>query len=182
MPDYSILLVEDDYYIRNAIARDLQSRGYGVAAASGGEAALELLAVQSFDLVLTDLVMEQVDGLEVLKAAKSRHPDAMVIILTGYGKVSIAIDALRLGADDFLLKPAEPEEIHFRVEKCLQKREFRLRIRAYEEILPICCECKKIRDDRGREPGAGDWMDLEDYLVEREKINVDATLCPACGG
>ena len=175
------MVVEDDFYIREAVMRDLQSRGLQVASASSGEQALELLAVREYDLVLTDLVMSQVGGIEVLKETKKRYPDAMVIILTGYGNMNSAIEALRLAADDYLLKPAEPEEIHFRVKKCLQKREFRLRIRAYEEILPICCECKKIRDDQGREPGTGNWMDLEEYLKNRGKINVNATLCPACG-
>ncbi|MBI9076728.1 MAG: response regulator [Desulfatibacillum sp.] len=181
MPDHSILFVDDDYYSREATARDLKSRGYQVTTAPDGETALELLAKNSFNLVITDLVMDQVDGIEVLKTAKNMHPDIMVIILTGYGDMSSAIEALRLSADDYLLKPCDPEETHFRVIKCLKKQEFKKRIQAYEEILPICCVCKKIRDDEGKEPGTGQWMDLEDYLEQRGKFDVNTTLCPACG-
>ena len=181
MPENSILLVDDDYYSREATAYDLQSRGYQVTAAASGEAALEFLSEHPFDIVITDLVMAQVDGIGVLRAAKRNHPNVMVIILTGYGNMSSAIEALRFSADDYLLKPCDPEEMHFRIEKCLKKAEFRARIQAYEEILPICCDCKKIRDDQGKEPGTGKWMDLEDYLEQRGKIDVNTTLCPACG-
>jgi len=86
---------------------------------------VELLNESSFDLVITDLVMTPIDGMEVLKKSKEINPEMMVMILTGFGDMTSAIDALRLGANDYMLKPCEPEEMYFRVSSCLDKLELR---------------------------------------------------------
>ena len=104
----------------------------------------------------------------------------MSIILTGFGDIQSAIDALRLGADDYLLKPSEVDEILFRVSSCVEKLELKKRLKAYEDILPICCVCKKIRDDSGREPGTGEWMMIEKYMWKKAKLAVSSTYCPVC--
>ena len=75
-----------------------------------------------YDLVITDLMMPGIDGFGVLKAVKDMAPLTSVIILTGYGDMRSAIDALRLGADDFLLKPCDIEELVFRIRRCLERR------------------------------------------------------------
>ena len=75
-----------------------------------------------FDLVITDLMMPGIDGFGVLKAVKKLAPQTSVIILTGYGDMRAAIDALRLGADDFTLKPCEVDELVFRIRRCLEKQ------------------------------------------------------------
>jgi len=121
MKNYSILLVDDDLFILKGISNNLESKGYHVTEADSGERAVELLEKISFDLVLTDLVMQHIDGIRVLKRAKELNPETMVIILTGYGNLEYAIDAFRDGADDYLTKPCEPEEMIFRVEQCLEK-------------------------------------------------------------
>ena len=105
MKNYSILLVDDDLLILKGISNNLKRKGYHVTEADSGERAVELLEQFSFDLVLTDLVMEQIDGIRVLKKAKELNSEIMVIILTGYGNMKSAIDALRIGADDYLTKP-----------------------------------------------------------------------------
>ncbi|MGD9176101.1 MAG: response regulator, partial [Desulfobacterales bacterium] len=92
MEAYSILLVDDDPFILEGIGADLESQGFALTEANNGDRALELLAGQKFDLVITDLVMENVDGIQVLKKAKTLHPDTMVIILTGYGNMASAIE------------------------------------------------------------------------------------------
>jgi DNA-binding response OmpR family regulator len=104
----------------------------------------------------------------------------MVIILTGYGNMSSAIDALRLNADDYMLKPCEPAELNFRISRCLEKLETERRIRLYENMLPVCCVCKKIRDDRGKEPGSGEWIPLEKYLYDKAGLETTSTYCPIC--
>ncbi len=180
MENNSILLVDDDVFSLEGTAQDLSSVGYEVTTAGNGEDAVSFLSERAFDLVITDLIMGEVDGIEVLKTAKKLHPLTMVIILTGYGDMSSAIEALRHSADDYLLKPCEPEETHYRVSRCLKKLELKTRLKAYEEILPICCQCKKIRDDAGREPGSGGWLNIEGYLEKRGKLAISTTLCPGC--
>ena len=180
MRPYQILIVDDDPFLLAAIGKDLEGEGYRVMPASSGEDALQLLEQEAFDLVITDLVMDRVDGIQVLKTAKAVNPETMVIILTGYGNMVSAIDALRLRADDYMLKPCEPEEMHFRVSRCLQRFELNRRIRLYENMLPVCCVCKNIRDDRGKEPGSGRWLPVERFMYDKAGLETTSTYCPVC--
>lgn len=118
----TILLVDDEEVIRKSFARELRMEHFDVTAVSSGEDALATLGSREYDVVITDLMMPGLDGFGVLKAVKNRTPMTSVIILTGYGDMNAAIDALRLGADDFTLKPCEVEELIFRIRRCLEKR------------------------------------------------------------
>jgi DNA-binding response OmpR family regulator len=180
MRGYEILLVDDDPFILKTIGATLKNNKYQVTTAQTGEQALERIGQKDFDLVITDLVMGTVDGITVLKAAKQRNSETMVIILTGYGAMDSAIDALRLSADDYLLKPCEPEEITLKVGKSLDRLAMRRKIKVYEDLLAVCCICKKIRDDTGKEKGSGVWMTLEDYLYHRAGLKPTSTYCPDC--
>lgn len=122
MSNKSILLVDDEKLIRNSFSWELRAAGFTVAVAADGGEAVEMLARESFDLVITDLKMPVLDGFGVLKAVKNNTPQTSVIILTGYGDMRSAIDALRLGADDFTHKPCEVDEIVFRINRCLEKQ------------------------------------------------------------
>ena len=176
----SVLLVDDDVLILQTIGMALEKEGYEVKTAESGEAALVLLRKRSFDLLITDLVMDAIDGIALLKKAKKLIPEIKVIILTAYGSITSTIDALRLGADDFLLKPCEPEEIFFRLQKCLERAELEKKVKLYENILPVCCVCKKVRDDADADPGKGTWVQIEDYLLKKSKVEVTSTYCPEC--
>ena len=180
MTTYDILLVDDDPLILRALKPALEQEGYRVTTADNGESAVELLESRHFDILMTDLVMDDIDGIGVLKQGKASHPEMMSIILTGFGDVHSAIDALRLGADDYLLKPSEVDEILFRVSSCVEKLELKRKLKAYEGILPICCVCKKIRDDSGLEPGTGEWMMVEKFIWKKAKLAVSSTYCPEC--
>ncbi len=180
MRKYSILLVDDDPIITEGTGSDLEEKGYEVTTADSGEKAIELLNKSSFDLVITDLVMEPMNGIGVLRKSKEINPEIMVIILTGFGDMTSAINSLRLDADDYMLKPCEPEEMYFRVSSCLEKLELKRKIKAYEDILPICLVCKKIRNDTGKEPGTGKWMSVEKYMYEKAGIWTSHTYCPEC--
>ncbi len=180
MKTYKILLVDDDPLILQSISSALEQEGYHVATAVSGEKAVELIDKNHFDLVLTDLVMDNIDGMGVLKKAKEKNPDGIVIILTGYGDLISAIEALRLDADDYLLKPCETEELTFRISSCLEKLELKRKIKAYEKIVPVCCKCKSIRDDDGKEIGTGEWMPVEQFILTKSKIAVSPTYCPDC--
>ena len=180
MKKYSLLLVDDDPYILEGIGEDLESNGYQVTRASSGESAVELLGANHFDLVITDLVMESTDGIQVLKKTKELNSNIQVIILTGFGDVDSAIEALRSQADDFLLKPCESQEMLFRVKNCLEKQELTRKINLYQKILPMCCVCKKIRDDSGRQPGSGDWITIEQFIHEQARLDITSSYCPDC--
>jgi len=180
MEKYRILLVDDDPFILEGIGADLENQGFTVAKAGSGDRALELLAKADFDLVITDLVMENVDGIQVLKKAKELNPDTMVIILTGYGNMNSAIEALRHEADDYLLKPCESAEMFYRINQCRNKAELSQKIRLYQKILPMCCVCKKIRDDRRTGPGKGDWVDVEQFIHDRANLDITSSYCPDC--
>lgn len=122
-----VLLVEDDATARMLLADVLNDSGYHVAAAADGETAIAMLSRHSFDVVLTDIRMRAVDGLEVLTAAKAQTRPPAVILLTGYGSLDTSIAALRAGADDYLLKPCEPTELLRCVANAVQRRSEQLR-------------------------------------------------------
>ena len=176
-----ILLVDDEAIIVKTLASRLSEEGFAVTSARDGHEALAHQAKTTFDLVITDLMMEGLDGIQVLKESKRRSPQTSVIILTGYGDLTSAVDALRLGADDYLLKPCDNNELLFRISRCFEKQELQKTIRMYEDILPICLVCKKIRDDSGKEPGTGEWVPVDKYLTCRAGKNMSHGYCPDCG-
>ncbi len=175
-----ILIVDDEKSIRLSLADELEDEGYTVDTAANGEEAFKLLEEKDFDLIITDLVMERIGGIEVLKKAKTLDPVISVLILTGYGNLETAIAALRLGADDYLLKPCEIDELLLRVKLGLEKREMQKKISLYENIFPVCAGCKKIRDDDGREPGSGEWLQIEAYIIRKTGVQPTHGLCPEC--
>lgn len=175
-----ILLVDDEEIIRETLRRDLAEGGHEVLAAANGEEALALLKEHYVDLVITDLMMEGMDGIEVLQAVKAHDPEICVAILTGFGDLASAIGAVRYGADDYLLKPYEFEDLQRRVARCLEKQDLRRRVKLYEEILPVCSVCHKVRDDAGREHGSGDWLSVEEYLSRRAGLKPSHSYCPTC--
>ncbi len=180
MENYSILLVDDDPFILEGIGADLEGQGFNVTEANSGDRAVEWLTKKKFDLVITDLVMENIDGIQVLKKAKSLHPDTMVIILTGYGNMTSAIEALRHEADDYLLKPCESTEMLHRINQCREKAALSQKLKLYQKLLPMCCVCKKIRDDRQTEVGKGPWVTIEQFIHDKANLDITSSYCPEC--
>lgn len=131
----SILLVDDEDVILEAIGMDLRQENYHVTLASSGEEAVALLKENQFDLVVTDLSMSGMTGMQVLKETKKLHSLTAVIILTGFGDMHSAIEALRLGADDYLCKPCDIDELVFRVERCLEIVRMKRALRASHDLL-----------------------------------------------
>jgi len=106
-----ILVVDDEGAIRYSITKTLQRVGYHVEAAASGEEALEMMQNQTYDVVLTDIRMPGLTGVELLRRIKEQAPDAVVILLTGYASLETAIESLRLGAHDYLVKPSSSQDI-----------------------------------------------------------------------
>ena len=144
----SILFVDDEDVIRKSLARNLREEHFTVTAVADGSEAISALQERQYDLVITDLMMAGIDGLDVLKAVKKLAPLTSVIILTGYGDMRSAIDALRLGADDFTLKPCEVEELVFRIRRCLEKRSLlQSLIEQKRQLEEVASELKRYQDE-----------------------------------
>ncbi|MEK9628013.1 MAG: response regulator [Nitrospinota bacterium] len=178
MKKYSILLVDDEESILLVLKGYLEKEGYKTTIAESGNKAVEMIEKgYHFDLIFTDLVMDGIDGMGVLKEAKKAHPETIVMILTGYGSLDTAVEAMRLGAFDYLQKPCEKSELLMRTQRGIDHLVLNRKVKAYEKILPVCCVCKKIRDDDGKEPGTGTWKDPDVYLDEKTEIDTSHTYC-----
>ncbi|MCS6835204.1 MAG: response regulator transcription factor [Anaerolineae bacterium] len=106
-----VLVVDDEGPNRYSVSKTLQRAGYIVNEAASGEDALEMVRLQEYDVVLTDIIMDGIDGIELLRRIKENSPDAIVILLTGYASLGSAVEALRLGAHDYLIKPSSSIDI-----------------------------------------------------------------------
>src|SRR6266850_1511975 len=123
MPDRTLLVADDDPGLRESLERTLTREGYRVLLASDGRAALERLQDGAVDLIVTDLKMPGLTGLELLRAAKAIAPDVDVILLTAFGTVEEAVKAMKDGAYDFLTKPFRREQLLKLIDKALERRE-----------------------------------------------------------
>ncbi len=126
MINKSILLVDDHETILTSIGWELGKNNFAVTTASNGQEAIDALQERHYDLVITDLVMPQVDGIAVLQEAKKLYPDAGVIILTGYDDAASAVKALKLGANDFLLKPCDIDELLSKANRSFERQDLLL--------------------------------------------------------
>src|SRR5204863_392717 len=123
MPDRTLLVADDDPGLHESLERTLTREGYRVLLASDGRAALERLQTGDIDLIVTDLKMPGLTGLELLRAAKAIAPHVDVILLTAFGTVEEAVKAMKDGAYDFLTKPFRREQLLKLIDKALERRE-----------------------------------------------------------
>jgi len=117
-----ILIVDDEKAVRESLEELLILEDYQVDSAASGEKALELLGEKDIDLLLLDIKMPGVDGVEVMKQTKKYHPDTKVIVITGHGSLESAIEAIRSGAEDYLLKPYDTGDILASIGKALSEK------------------------------------------------------------
>jgi DNA-binding NtrC family response regulator len=120
-----VLIVEDDEVFLRPLRRALELGGFEVLTAGSGEEALDLLKREDVDLALTDQRLPGMDGVEVVRRLKAEHPEVGVVVMTAYGTIGAAVDATRLGAEDYLVKPFEPDEILLVLRRALEFRELR---------------------------------------------------------
>jgi DNA-binding NtrC family response regulator len=118
----TILIIDDEPNMRWVLGRALEQAGYTVQGAGGGEEAASLLLREAIDLVLLDLKLKGEDGLTILRRLRERQPELVVIMLTAYGTVPTAVEAMQLGAADFLRKPFDVEEVIFKIARALERR------------------------------------------------------------
>jgi two-component system, NtrC family, response regulator HydG len=134
-PKARILIVDDELIIRESLLGWLKKSGHEVRAADGGQLALKMMDEAYFDLVFLDVKMPDVGGLDILKSIKARYPDVMVVMITAFGSVENAVQAMKLGANDYLMKPFDPELLSVLVDKLLhQKRLIEENISLREQV------------------------------------------------
>jgi putative nucleotidyltransferase with HDIG domain len=139
-----ILIVDDDASVRDVISVLLQEEGYECRTASSAEAALEIAAAEAPPLVISDMKMPGRDGIWLLEAFRERYAETAVIMLTGYGDTEAAVDCLRRGAVDYLLKPPKLTDLIRAIERALAKRRIELARKRYQKKLE-----RKVRDRTG---------------------------------
>lgn len=121
----SILIVDDEVALRSAIVEFLQQEGFNVQHASSGEEALDLLKAEAFDVLITDMKLPGVDGIQVLQEALKTYPGIVSIIITGHGTIENAVQAMKNGAYDYISKPFQLVEISLVVKQALERRRLR---------------------------------------------------------
>lgn len=168
-----LLVVDDEPPVRSSLKEILEQQGHQVVTAASGEEALLELGQSSFDLILVDLKMEGIDGLQVTTEAKRITPDTVVIILTAYGTLDSAIGALRQGAHDYLLKPCKVEEIVASVDAGLAKRWQNMRQRELVSSIEESARQLKARtvplEGEGEDSSAARFIRTRHFLLDREK-------------
>ena len=132
---FNILIIDDEKNIREGLSAALEMEGYNTVLAENGKQGLELFAKGDIDLVITDLRMPEVTGEQVMQKILSENPGVPVIVLTGHGSIDSAVDAMRLGAYDFLTKPLNLDRLTLIVKRALQGRELSLQHRHLQEEL-----------------------------------------------
>ena len=135
MTDTSVLIVDDEEGIRETLSGIFQDEGYNVITAGSGEEALKVLKEQSPDLVLLDVWLSGIDGVETLQEIKKTNPELPVVIISGHGNIELAVKATRVGAYDFLEKPLSLERVLLVARRALEKRTLEMENRALKEDL-----------------------------------------------
>ena len=143
-----VLVVDDDEPHAEAVAESLERVGYECVVATSGREGMRLFEEQTFDIVLTDLIMDGVGGLEILGQAKRELPDAEVVILTGHGTIKTAVTAMQAGATQYLTKPLDIGELRTVVDKASQSQRLarsnielqrQLNERRLSSLVGCCC-------------------------------------------
>lgn len=119
----NILIVEDEETLRESLRRVLKREGYDVDTVGSSETALENIEVCAYDLIISDVILPGISGMDLLKRCKLSHADIAVIIITAYATIETAVEAVKSGAYDYLIKPINHEELKKIIKKAIQERE-----------------------------------------------------------
>jgi len=130
-----ILVVDDEEMICSILARRLTREGYSCVTAPNGKEALNYFYKENFSLIISDVRMPEMDGIELLKKVKAMHPNMLMIVMTAYPEIGLAVEAMRLGAYDFIIKPADLELVVLSVKKALEKKRLEEELEAYHKNL-----------------------------------------------
>ena len=148
---YNVLIVEDHDRLRDQLGKFYEQEGFRVVTASCGEDGIEKLAQEKFSIVVSDIKMPGIDGFHLARHIREKYPDTDVILITAFGNVKQAVDAMKLGASDYITKPFQPEAIRLVSEKLIEKkrlqeevRELRIRVQDAQSLENIVSKSPKM--------------------------------------
>ena len=191
----TILIVDDDESMRKTMSLVLGKKGYETETAGTGQEAIEKARKRFFNLVLLDIKLPDIEGLELLGPLKEMYPDMVTIMATAYASVETAIKALNEGASAYITKPFNMDEVLATVREALEKqhlmfekrqaekelrrindqlKEALAKVKTLSGFLPICANCKKIRDDQDY------WHQVEEYITDHSEAEFSHSICPDC--
>jgi DNA-binding response OmpR family regulator len=169
-----ILIIDDEAPLRQTLARILQRAGYEVTTAESGETGLALIASTEFDMLYMDLRMPGMPGLDALKIIHASHPNLPVILFTAQPDLKSAVEALRLGATDYLLKPLQPQVLIERTQAVLSQREKERRRREIQsQIQALQSELKKLDNDVETPAAPDQTVTNNERFVSRGTLKLD---------
>ena len=179
-----VLVVDDEAHVRTTMGATLERHGYDVQLATSGREALDMLRVNAFDVVLTDIVMQDGDGISLLDRLHGQQPHLPVIMVSAIHDIAVAIDAMRRGAYDYLLKPFEREQLLQIVQRALEHRQALQDSRSYKENLEQVVRARTEMLHQAMEElehsydvtleALGDALDLKDSETEGHSKRVTA--------
>jgi len=189
-----VLIVDDDRQVRDVLHEIFLSNGYKCQVATDGREGLDLFQTTRPPLTVTDVKMPVMDGLEFLKAVRGFDPDAAVIMLTGVGDVKIAIESLKVGADDFIIKPVNVDELLIAAERAVERRQLLIERREYQATLErrvqeatrdLALTLRELQETyRATLEALGSALDTRDVATEAHSRRVRGyalTIARACG-
>ena len=179
-----VLVVDDEMHVRSMVGSTLERQGYEVKLASSGREALEMLSMNGFDLVLTDIVMQDINGIALLERIHSQQPNLPVVMVTAIHDISVAIDSMRRGAYDYLLKPFERDHLLTTVQRALDHRQMLEESHNYQQSLEQMVQARTEMLHHAMEDlehsydvtleALGDALDLKDSETEGHSKRVTA--------
>jgi DNA-binding response OmpR family regulator len=174
------MIVDDEVYIRFLLGEELSQHGYDVSTAASGEEAAAMLEKGTYDLILLDLVMPGMDGLQLMREVRTMAPGTVVILLTAHASLDSAIEALRCGGHDYLVKPCSTKEILSSVKAGLEKR--RQRVQEQDLIRHMGDLARQLAGGEGELPEAerpGEeqprYLYVGNFLLDRERQSVNSS-------
>lgn len=193
--DVAVLYVEDEAAARQALSPPLERRVRELLTAENGEAGLALFREHRPDIVITDLTMPVMSGLEMIRGIRAIDPATPVVVTTAYGDINYLIESIEIGVDRYIMKPVEHEKLFAALQQCAtvvtaereakryheereqlvrELREALSKVKQLSGLLPICMHCKKIRHDNGG------WQQIEVYIREHAEVDFSHGICPDC--
>jgi len=130
-----ILVVDDEESIRELLSEYLNNCGYEVTCAAGGQEALKYYKAHHFDVVVSDLIMSPIDGMELLGEIKKIDPDVLFIMITGYPSIETALEAVQRGAKDYITKPFNIDDIRLKIERVVLERSLRGKLKNVQGLV-----------------------------------------------
>jgi len=130
-----VMVVDDEENIREVLSNYLESMNYSVETAEDGQEALKNYKKGDFDLIISDLLMPNIDGLELLKRIREVDKDVIFLMITGYPSIETAVDAIKKGAYDYITKPFHMEDVKLRIERAFEKRSLKERLKTVQGLM-----------------------------------------------